>query len=1272
MSIEQQLILDASDAERTIAQIDQQLQQAAELFKVALADALAVLAQPIIAPIEADTSAAVSEVAALADGPAPIIPVNADTAEAEQLILALGDQPPVDIPVTAETSEAEQLILALGDQPPIDIPVAVDAEAARAEIAAFAGSAPPVDLLVEADTQGAQQSIEELGASASVSSEGVNTLEGSVTGLGAAAGIAEGSAKELIGAIGEMGGESGKAAAGGVAVLAAATAGFFQEGLNAVSAGQRFDMILGSLAEDARHIDINGLNTSISDLGIRFGSTGAEMENVNATLVQYAVNSGASKEEGIRFAQQIDTLGARAIALKPQLGTLADVTDALGSKIGRGGRFAAQYQIDLNGAEIATRALADTGKGAASDLTFVEKAMAGAELASAKYGATLAGTVAEGEKNAAVQAESLKASFKEAIEQIGVPLVAPVLDLIRQAEPDAVLIAQDLGTLAKDALPAVAAGLAAIDPPLRLISGILNAIPGPILAGAIAFWGFSAALNAVAGAALESEAALALASSAIPLIAAASAIAVGAMVLFGNSNADTQKHVAELTKELTDQDGVLRITTEDLTKYLEKSSDIGKDPSMVDALNKAGLSFADLAGFAEDGEAGLTTFIKKLEEAGVLDKVVSEVGSNARLASGQFVDLSRTVTVAGETFANTGGTGNQLVGTFRELQRTSQAAAQQQLATSVASKTLTDEQVKEAEARHVLDGGATDYIATLNELTPLISAASTETKTAGEEDRAAAQKKEELAAAMQDLATAAPGVVASMQAVGMAVGDQGSALEGLALSLNKANLSTAQMDLVAQQLGVSSQSLQGFIKDVTGELDNFVSTAVGKLPDVSSAIDNALDPASRKDKPIIIDPAKLEAELQHSIDAINNFNVNVQTLVGQGFNNLAQVAAERGPEFTQGIVNAIDKGGADMGATLDAKFGELNDLTAAEPDKLRTAGSGIIVATGDVADAASKNFGDKFQLGPPTQAQMDQAKLVAELANVPFAEALASVAGSGAVAYEQAIGAIPAATDTAMAATGDSIDAHGNIVKTAAGGVGSDASAAFQAGIGPIPANASTIIDQTAPAISKAAFVLRAVANTEGFFVGYNFTTGLATGIGDSGAIASVERAAASAVDQAVAEAKRHAGVQSPSKVTMEIGRQMGVGLALGISSTFDIVSRSGLDLASRAMPVAPDLFARWERVISERPLAAVPSSADAAPVAVAPPTPSSVVGWAGANGNGMLRDIGMFRDIVVNVDGAGVTDERAQRIGGIIGGAVVDRVSPVASRYLAVGVKVS
>lgn len=1226
--ISQELQLDVSSAEQTINLVDSELQRVAELFKVALADALTILQQPLVAEVQADTT------------------------QAEAGIAALAIAPPVDVPVAADTVQAEQMILDLGQQPPIDIPVAVDDSAARDELTQLAASAPPIDVLVEADTQGAQQSIDDLGGSAVASSEGVGALEGSVTGLGAAAGIAEGSAKELVGVIGELGGGEGKAAAGGILAVAGATTGFFEEGLKAVSAGQRFDLILGEMADKARAIDVNGLKTSLSDLGLQFGSTSADMENATSKLVQFGINSGASKEESILFAQQIETLSARAISLNPQLGTLADVTESLGQKIGRGGRFAAQYGLDLNAAEIATRALADTGKSAASELTFTEKAIAGAEIASQKYGDTLAGTVAEGEKNAAIQAESLKARFKEAIEQIGVPLVAPVLDLIKQAEPDAVLIAQDLALLGKDALPAVTAALAALDPPLRLVSAVLDAIPSPIVAGTIAFFGFNAALGALVGLLPEAAVGFLGLEAAIPVVAGVAAVAVGVMALFGQSNDDSQKHVADLTSALKDQDGQLKITTDDLAKYIDKSSAIGKDPAMVDALNKAGLSFNDLAGFASQGEEGLKKFIVALEAAGVLDKEIQHVGSSARYASGAFGDISETVTVAGESFRNTGGTGNQLVNTFSDLQKTSEEAAKQQLATAVADQKLTQAQVDAAEKNHKLSDTTTDYIGVLNELQPGIASTTTAEEDSSKAADEAKQKHDALLVSLHTLATTYPDVAAAMNGATGAVGDNGVALEQLVISLNKAGISGADLDTVAAGLGVTTVQLQGFIKDVTGQLDSFVSTAVKGLPDVSSAIDSALDPKKHADKPIVIDPKKLEDELQQSIDEINAFNDNLQFLVDSGFNNLAKVAAQRGPEFTAALRTSIENGD-NVGEALNSKFAELEAVTAAEPDKLRVVGQGIVVATGEIAGDASKNFGDQFQLAPPTQAQVDQARLVAELANVPFSEALKSVAGQGAVAYEQALGVIPGDTQTAMSGAQGAIDAAADPLGTKAQNAGGSVSSSFTSGMSGLPGGAGDIVGSAATTINNATWAVGIQAFTSGALVGAEFDDGISAGIDKY--IGEIETSARNAVSRAKAAASSQAQAHSPSKLFAELGRDIARGLAYGIVDETGVVAAAGASMVDAAVP------------------ALTPSSAaqvDAARhVAAAIGSSSAVVG-----GGYSSADSGaMFRDLVVQVTATpGMTRADAETIGSTVAGAVVDRLTPAAARRLVVSTRVS
>jgi hypothetical protein len=60
-----------------------------------------------------------------------------------------------------------------------------------------------------------------------------------------------------------------------------------------------------------KEIDVNGLNTSVEDLGIKFGSTGAEMENVNSKLFQNAINAGSVEGQGRRVhAADRDAVGS--------------------------------------------------------------------------------------------------------------------------------------------------------------------------------------------------------------------------------------------------------------------------------------------------------------------------------------------------------------------------------------------------------------------------------------------------------------------------------------------------------------------------------------------------------------------------------------------------------------------------------------------------------------------------------------------------------------------------------------------------------------------------------------------------------------------------------------------------------------------------------------------------------------------------------------------------------------------------------------------------
>ena len=160
-------------------------------------------------------------------------------------------------------------------------------------------------------------------------------------------------------AAGGLGGPLAGAAAGITAL--GATVGFlFAQGVEATGVLQRFDTVLGDMADEVLRVDVGDLNENLDDLAIKLGSDDEALRDASASLFQFGINSGASRQAAATFTKQIDALAARAVALNPALGSVGDVAESMALRIQRGGRFAATFQLSLTAAEIEARALADT------------------------------------------------------------------------------------------------------------------------------------------------------------------------------------------------------------------------------------------------------------------------------------------------------------------------------------------------------------------------------------------------------------------------------------------------------------------------------------------------------------------------------------------------------------------------------------------------------------------------------------------------------------------------------------------------------------------------------------------------------------------------------------------------------------------------------------------------------------------------------------------------------------------------------------------------
>lgn len=575
------LELDIGGALSNVDQLGQQVESAlgagVASFSDQMAAAVASVPDVEITPDVGEVEPAITSAVDAADTVAEVTAdATAITPEVEGAISSVDGTVPVEATGTETiTGDIEGAVAAADTTATVDADTSEAVSMVDALSAFIDAQAPTIE--VDADTAEAQSAVEELSAStatlggeASGAAGGTHQLEGAAAALGGSAAIATGE----VGGLKEVAhgvGVGGTAGALGVTALAGATAELFHEGVQAVGATQRFETVLGEMAGTVEHVHVGDLSRSLGELGIQFGSTEAEMQNATASVFQFGVNGGKSREESAQFASTLAALAARAISLNPNLGTLADVTESMATKLARGGRFAANFQLALTPLEITTRALADTGKENAAELTLQEKSFAGAQIAAERYGTGLSTTVTTGAQNAQNVQKALTATIKEAIETVAAPLVIPMFDLIKAGTPVIEALGHILSTVATSALPAITAATSAAAIPLQALAEVVDLLAPAIGPAVVAFAAFEAAtlvLPAIAtvvatglfamgtaaegAAVMVDEASAAMTATPFGLIVAGVAVAATALGVFGSSEESvtdmTKKMVAEMEK----------------------------------------------------------------------------------------------------------------------------------------------------------------------------------------------------------------------------------------------------------------------------------------------------------------------------------------------------------------------------------------------------------------------------------------------------------------------------------------------------------------------------------------------------------------------------------------------------------------------------------------------------------------------------------------------------------------------------------------------------
>lgn len=345
--------------------------------------------------IRPETSGFEAELAAAVSGAEASVNVTADTAEAEGAIADVSGED-VEIGVDADTSAA---VDAIDSVPDGEVEITANTEQAEAGLDAV------------------RDKVEETTDATGRLGEAAQGALGGMGGLGGAAG----------GAAGALG---STAVAGGAA--AAGLFSFSQSAIDAESAAQRFDLVTGGLGDSLRTIDVGGLSGDVGELALKLGSSDEAMLNATASFVTFAQSTGAGNDEIVAASNNINALALRAVALNPSLGDAGAVAERMTNALARGGRATTQFGIGLTSAEINARAMADTGKASATELTQFEKAAAGAAIATERLGNSMGSDFAAGATNARTEWNRMTESLGEAQETVGGQML-PAIENITQA-----------------------------------------------------------------------------------------------------------------------------------------------------------------------------------------------------------------------------------------------------------------------------------------------------------------------------------------------------------------------------------------------------------------------------------------------------------------------------------------------------------------------------------------------------------------------------------------------------------------------------------------------------------------------------------------------------------------------------------------------------------------------------------------------------------------------------------------------------------------------
>lgn len=770
MALEERVELDVEEALRSVDSIEAALTGAAQSFKVAIAEALDLLSAVTVGEVDAGSVTTGIDAAVEAANLEPAI--EAEASGVTTAIDAAVDDADATVTPEAEggglTSAIEEAVAGA------DATVTPEAvtEQITSQIEQAVGDA-DVAFEVEADTSAASAEVEALGQSADETAESTSNLSSSLDGLGGVSQLAAGEVGGIAATLGAVN-EEASLATGAALSVAGALGVLFDQALDSETAQDRFNRALGETAEQVGNVHVEGLSTDLEGLAERAGSSDEAMKLAAARIADLGRSAGASDESIASTSENILLLATRATVLNPTLGDAGDVADRLTGALARGGRTTAAYGIALTAAEIEARALADTGKATAAELTVYERAAAGAAIVTGRLGTSLRTDIVEGSQGTQIQLRALREEFGNTLETFGEPLLDDVLAGIRTGQPLILGLAETFGELGEAAIPLAVEALEAFAPTMGLTTDLLtlllrvlqpvialiDAIPDPMLQAAAAVALFNRVLP-IAGSGVTNlitkigagglTSALTGLASPMGVVTITAGLLATAWSKHAEEQAASNARVREGAEAFRDEAASI---ADALAAITEKRI----PENQIDDINRMGLSFRDLGDLARQGASGFERFLDESVRSG---EITASVGAALRANGGDLRDLKLNYEALGVSASDMNDSNIGVVETFQSLQEEAQRSAKATLEQLVATDSLTAAQERTANAALNSKDRHVDYVGVLSEVRPASEDAAEGTDELGgslEEERAAAEAAE---AALESLLDAQLGYIDS-------------------------------------------------------------------------------------------------------------------------------------------------------------------------------------------------------------------------------------------------------------------------------------------------------------------------------------------------------------------------------------------------------------------------------------------------------------------------------------------------------------------------------